>query len=292
MFGFFTENKNPTRPPFKRSQSLVVCDQDIKPLNLKGHISHLYMSTTGDIWASNDRGTVGLIDRSGNNKRSIETCSTYSGHFAPVTVDDKKEHIYWVHNEKKFVKRDDKNESETGTYKWIPISIIFSAEEILFYVGKVKDNDAKITRYNKDWDKQDDIHKHICIENGKNENLFQYPAYLAKNINGDLCVSDNNQCVIVVNDKKLRFKYTGFDQDGFTPYGICTDSEGQILVVDSSSRSIHIITQEGKFERKIKMLDYLREPRGLCIDKSGNCYVGSFGTILVYKYTTTTESEK
>lgn len=276
------KNEVNKRPNLNRSYSVAIPDQDIKPLNIMGHISHLYWSIlTDNIWASSDRGDVRLIDSSGNTVRSTRTCSTYSGHFAIETVNN-EEHIYWVHIEKRLVKRDDKNEHETAT--WEPISILISDENTcnFFFVGKAMNDDAKVTKYDKDWKKVDDIHKHK--ENRKNRNLFQYPAYLAKNINGDLCVSDNNQCVIVVKDKELRFKYTGIDQHGFTPYGICTDSLKQILIVDSSSRSIHIINEEGELLRMITLSENLKEPRGLCIDKRGNCLVGTYGLILMYKY--------
>nr|XP_034329647.1 uncharacterized protein LOC117690230 isoform X1 [Crassostrea gigas] len=290
------ENKGNTNPTLK-SQPVNVPERDIIPVNVKGHISHLYLSKTGDIWASNDRGKVGRIDPSGYDKRSIETFSTYSAHFTLATVDDEEgEHIYWVHNEKKFVKRDDKIYHETPTGNWAPISIFFSAEEKLFYVGIVKDDDAKITRYCTKWTEKDDIHKYKA-----GESIFRYPAYLVKNTNGDLCVSDNNKRVVVVDkNNKFRFIYPEHDHNGFAPYGISTDSKGCILIVDSSSSSIHIINQKGDFQRYIKMSEQLREPRGLCIDESGKCCVGTYGTIFVYKYTSddtqttttaTTESE-
>lgn len=282
---FFTENTGNTNPTLK-SQSVNVSERDIKPVNVKGHISHLYLSKTGNIWASNDRGKVGFIDPSGDDKRSIETCSTYSGHFTIATVDDEEgEHIYWVHNEKKVVKRDDKIAPETYTGKWAPISIFFSAEDKLFHVGIVKDNDAKITRYYTNWTEKDDIHRYRAEEK-ESKNIFRYPAYLVKNTNGDLCVSDNNKRVIVVNkNNEFLFKYKGSYQNGFTPYGISTDRWGCILIVDSSSSCIHIINQEGYLQRHIKISEHLREPRGLCIDESGKCYVGSYGTISVYDYT-------
>lgn len=150
-------------------------------------------------------------------------------------------------------------------------------------------------------EKKDDIHRYKANKN-ESRNLFLYPAYLVKNINGDLWVSDNNKRVVVVDkNNKFRFDYTGSDQNGFNPHGISADRKGCILVVDSSSSCIHIINQEGDLQRYIKMSEQLREPRGLCIDESGKCCVGSYGTISVYEYTsddkrttttTTTESEK
>lgn len=293
MLVFSTDNKEIIKPTLQSQTS----ELDINLVNVKGHISHLFLSATGVIWASNDRGEVGFIDPSGIDKRLIETCSTWTGHFTRATVDDEEgEHIYWVHNEEKCVKRD--HEFKTGTNNWEPISIIYSADDKLFHVGLVTNTDAKITRFNSDWSEKDDIHRN------KGVNIFQYPAYLAKNTNGDLCVSDNNKRVVVVDkDNKFRFMYPRLYRNGFTPYGISTDSKGCILIVDSSSSSIHIINQDGDFQRYIKIPEHLREPRGLCIGERGEsrkCCVGSYGTISVFNYTSddtqtttsTTESEK
>lgn len=86
---------------FQRSLSDAGSDQDFKPTNVKGYISHLQWSKSGDIWASNDRGNVGLIEHSGNGKRLIKT---YSGHFALATIDN-EEHIYWVLMKKKILEQ-------------------------------------------------------------------------------------------------------------------------------------------------------------------------------------------
>lgn len=281
------ENKIIKKPDFERSLSVAVAESDIKPNDIEGHISHLHWSIkTGGIWASNDRGKLGLIDLdSGKCTNQTETCSTYSGHFAVATFDN-EEQIYWVHNEKNWcVKRDGKNEYEQETGQWVPISIFFSNKEKLFYVGKVNNIDAKITRYDENWSKKDDIHSRKAGKK-KNKSFFRYPAYMVKNTNGDLCVSDNNKRVIVVdNNKELRFKYRGPDQNGFTPYGICTDSMGCILIVDSSSMCIHIIDKkEGQLINRIQMSAHLRGPRGLCIDNRGKCYVGTYGIIYRYVY--------
>lgn len=286
MLVFFTENERNTQSTPK-SQPVDKRERDITPVNVKDHITHLHLSKTGVIWASNDSGKVGVIDPSGKDKRSIETFSTYSGHFTLATVhDEKSEDIYWVHKKKKVVIKNEKLEHETHTGKWTPISIFFSAnsEDQLFHVGMVKNNDAKITRYNTDWTDKDDIHRYIGDGN-ESENFFRYPAYLVKNTNGDLCVSDNKRVVVVDKYNNFRFNYTGYAQNGFTPYGISTDRWGCILIVDSSTSCVHIINQDGYFQRYIRMSEHLTGPRGLCIDKSGKCLVGSYGTISVYNYT-------
>uniref|UniRef100_A0A8W8IM57 Uncharacterized protein n=1 Tax=Magallana gigas TaxID=29159 RepID=A0A8W8IM57_MAGGI len=59
------ENQVNKRPDFERSSSVAVAVSDVKPKYIKGHISHLHWSKcikTGGIWASNDRGKLGLID--------------------------------------------------------------------------------------------------------------------------------------------------------------------------------------------------------------------------------------
>lgn len=133
--------------------------------------------------------------------------------------------------------------------------------------------------------KENDIH-YIRKHGKSGEKInFRYPAYLVTNINGELCVSDYHKCVIVVgNDKKNRFTYTGSGQRGFSPSGICTDSRGHILFVDSSSKCIHILTEEGTCNQKINISDNFRFPRGLCIDNSGHCFVVTYGSIVVYNY--------
>lgn len=87
----------------------------------------------------------------------IKTCPTYSGHFALATIDN-EDHIYWVHNEEKNIRTASKDEPVAQTGDWEPISIFYSTNEQMFYVGKVMQNDAKITRYNNYMVKENDIH--------------------------------------------------------------------------------------------------------------------------------------
>uniref|UniRef100_A0A8W8IM44 Uncharacterized protein n=1 Tax=Magallana gigas TaxID=29159 RepID=A0A8W8IM44_MAGGI len=85
------ENKGNTNPTLK-SQPVNVPERDIIPVNVKGHISHLYLSKTGDIWASNDRDNnkrVVVVDK--NNKfRFIYPEHDHNG-FAPYGISTDKQ---------------------------------------------------------------------------------------------------------------------------------------------------------------------------------------------------------
>lgn len=116
-------------------------------------------------------------------------------------------------------------------------------KELLFYVGLVMNNDVKIVRYNKDWSKKDDIYRYI-VEKNEGRNIFWYFVYLVENINGNLCVFDNNKCVIgvdICNDNKIWFMYIGDGYKGFIFYGIFMDSVGCIFIVDFIKSCIYII---------------------------------------------------
>lgn len=282
------------KPVLRRAVSV---QESITPTDLNGPISHLYCCSKKYIWASNNRGKLGKFDHSGNNCVStlVQTCSTQYGHFTIATVSENKHIIFSVDiNEKKIVKKVVPGETDfevlsKDTGLWEPISIYFSDKTKKIYLGKLMHSGAKITRYKydeEDFEKIDDI-----------LDYYLYPAYLAENTNGDICVSDNNRCVIVVDqDRKLRFKYTGLEHSGFTPYGICTDKSGQILILDSYSVCIHVLDQNGMFQHTIMLSKDLRQPRGLCIDDDGHFYVGTYSLISKYKCLTasqtTEESEK
>lgn len=298
------DGKRESNPTFHRASTVEL----IEPCDIKGPISHLCCRKTNAIWVSNDRGQLGLINHSGKNMWSNHTCTAYSGHFTIATDNESKfERIYWVHKEEKRVYRfeyQDSSLSDTTSpdqlgevveeMPWEPISILFSDKtwtesdkgKKYIFVGKVAHNDAKITRYmdGEKLVKVNDIHTCRTCESTR-ERIYHYPAYLAENTNGDICASDDNRCVVVVDkDYAFRFRYKGHGNKGFTPYGICTDESGQILILDSCSRCIHILNQDGIYQGDIGLSDYLKQPRGLCIEDNSRCYVGSYGSISVYNY--------
>ena len=100
------------------------------------------------------------------------------------------------------------------------------------------------------------------------------------------CTSDHFKAVVMVNKSgQHRFSYTGQGSE-FSPYGICTDVLGHILVCDGNSDTVHLLDQDGEFLSVILSTQQgIRSACSLCVDDENNLYVGQFNnTVTVYKY--------
>lgn len=102
-----------------------------------------------------------------------------------------------------------------------------------------------------------------------------FVRYISENINGDICMSRsgniNGSVIVVDTDGDQRFVYSGRnDSPGFMPLGICTDSQGLILVINATEHNIHVIDSNGTFlpiiatEERGSFYTF-----GLCLDTKG-----------------------
>ena len=111
--------------------------------------------------------------------------------------------------------------------------------------------------------------------------------HVTKNINRDICVTDENaKTVVVMNSEgRVRFRYNGIRERSFEPRCIVTDSLGQILVTELAFQCIHILSQDCILLRCVENCN-LDTPCALSVDNKGRMWVGLYykGNIKVIQY--------
>ena len=176
---------------------------------------------------------------------------------------------------------EDKIKKFTKTGDWEPLSIHSSRINGDILVGMIREGEAKVTRYNRTGREIQNIQK-----DNKGETLYVHPHYITENINGDICTSDiGKQAVVVVDGLgNYRFSYEGYENI-FSPYGICTDTVGHILVCDYKE-AVYLLDQDGYFLQHIFTKKDLVFPCSVCLDDKNNLYMGNAVTEIVkmYKY--------
>ena len=137
--------------------------------------------------------------------------------------------------------------------------------------------------------------------------LFNQPLRVAQNkINSDMYITDRNpiedlernrrstedsstgKVLALDKDFNIRYEYTGRyrNRKPFSPYGLCTDEAGHVLISDHNNHRVHILDKDGQFLRELLTEDQRRrEPYNIDVDDEGNAWVGySDGGVIVVKY--------
>ncbi|XP_056001564.1 uncharacterized protein LOC125654350 [Ostrea edulis] len=219
----------------------------------------------------------------------INTIKTKSGKWPndiAVTSDGDLVYSDWKTNTVNKVKSDQKDEVII-LQGWKPGNLcVTSCGDLLVTMFSDDKTQSKVVRYSGFTEKQtiqyDDEGKPLYSGNIKIK-------YISENRNLDICVADLEAGAVVVANQtgKLRFRYTGHLKKNkvFKPWGITTDSESHILTADCNNHCIHILDQNGHFLHYIDNCD-LKDPYGLCVDKSGNLFVAEFftGNVKKIKY--------
>ena len=242
---------------------------------------HISVEKPDRLWVTNWANIV-QTDLKGNLLQMIQTSRTLLG-YNTVTQDgdliyteDMKNVIYRITPDKKiteFIKTEE---------DWLPQCVHSSRINGDILVWVVKCGECKFTRYSKAGKEIQNIHS-----DSKAKELYGDPRYITENINGDICISDFSRRAVVVLNKsgQHRFSYKG-QGSAFSPWGICADVLGHILVCNCKGENIHLLDQDGEFlSIIISPKQGIESPRGLSVDDENNLYVGQHTNIVtVYKY--------
>ncbi|XP_065938513.1 E3 ubiquitin-protein ligase TRIM71-like [Magallana gigas] len=243
-------------------------------------VFHISLDKSGRLWVSDGTGKLIQTDLQGNQLQKIQTSGGYGYH--TVTQDGD---LIYTDNRNKVINRITPDNTITEFIKtgdWEPLSIHSSHINGDILVGMIKYRKAKVTRYNKTGTEIQNIQR-----NNNGQALYRYPHYVTENINGDVCVSDYDNAVVVVDKSgQHRFSYTG-QGSLFYPYGKCTNVLGHILVCFSISNTVHFLDQDGRFLMSLLPTEQqgVEDPRSVCVDDENNLWVGQITrTVTVYKY--------
>lgn len=232
-----------------------------------------------EIWTSGNDNIIRLYNLEGKLLNSIKTKLGNTPRDLAVTQNDD---LVYTDSKKKTVNtvNDGQIHEVIKLSEWIPRGICSAYnDDLLVILDSDEYKETKVVRYSGFQVTQD-------IQFRENDQpLYSFGdniKYISENRNLDVCVADHGaHAVVVVNQAgKLRFVYmspsTTPTRGTFDPYGITTDSEGQILISDRKNNRIHIVDEDGHFLRYIDNCD-LHSPWGLCVDTEDKLYVAECG---------------
>lgn len=236
-----------------------------------------------EIWTCGNRPTLSLYNLRGELKRSIETTSGNTPRDVAVTKSGDLVYSDFVDKTVTIVKNAQKPiRNVIRLDGWKPCNLCStSSDDLLVSVESDDQKQTKIVRFSGASSKP-----YINIQFDDNGRpLFSHGGYdkaINENRNLDICMADfgAGELVVVDQNGKLRFRYTGFAlinnaKKSYHPRGVTTDSQSRILTSDYYNHCIHILDQNGQLLRHIDNCK-LQRPWGLCVDTRDNLFVVEF----------------
>lgn len=235
-----------------------------------GIVTALTLLPDGSVCAClGNEGVLEIFSQSGRRKGN----HTFQHQVDDVVVD--KNGIFYVSSnfEKKILKIVNKNEE------------VF-AETRICVRGLATDGNgglvAGMTEKNSFLDSQQDgyitkISENNTIKRVVDDSRIRYPARIAIGYDQCIVVSDWIQlCVMICSNDRIIGTYAGSRKmkGDFIPRGICSLSNGDIVVVDISSNKLHWLSPVGKL-RRVVPVDDEAEPWSVAADGDDTVWVGT-----------------
>lgn len=237
-------------------------------------------------WISSGSCMIGQIDKKENVEQNLKTPGNVFG----LSIDAEQNPLFIVgwRDTKIYKIRNNTVMTLLDLFDWYPRGIFHKMNGELLVSMRSKDQKrSKILRYSGKTEIQ------MIEKDSKGKSLLSVdcdnPLRLTENGNGNICVADYSEKVVVVLNSSgvLRFKYNGnittvSKRRLFEPSTIVTDEILQILISEKSNNSVHVIDCDGNFIR------YIEYPcmGGISVDADHNLVVGEgkTGIIRVIKY--------
>lgn len=253
---------------------------------------HISCVTSEEILVSDQYHNLILSNMAGKVLHKYETTRLDTCGSGIHTVNNKKELLFINENLNiyKASEHFQKSSKFKGTYSMWTAACLYCSPttgDLLVGMDRIDERKSQVARYNQSGKQTQ------TIQNDSNGlELYMMPCFLTENNNGDVVVSDcglPGAVVVTDRDGRHRFSYTGLTSK-LWPRGICTDALSHILVCDSFTHSVVMISEDGQLLSQLPMkLHGLHDPFGLAYDrKTHRLFVGSVvnNKICVFEYLT------
>nr|XP_022295812.1 uncharacterized protein LOC111105731 [Crassostrea virginica] len=253
----------------------------IRPSKPYKHLRRIVCLGAAEAWVIGEKANVKRIDIHGSVKEKVRCQNIPSD----ISLTEKGELIYSdQRNRTVNIIRQGKIEVLiTVPNGWQPLGICYTRSRGMLVSLQMSDRN-KIVYYRGE---------EITMEIDKDEqgnHIFRNGndmLHVTKNINRDICVTDENaKTVVVMNSEgRVRFRYNGTRARSFEPRCIATDLLGHILVTELAFECIHILSKDGILLRRVENCN-LDTPCALSVDNKGSMWVGLYykGNMKVIQY--------